>query len=359
MCLGISMKLRKNNQFKRKGNPLWFTFGIYNSLSFFKVTFTICDMQTRSNIKTFIFYLTFLLLVHSGAQAADEDPPEKKPTKSWQRNVIRDIITKPINHGEALYWRLDNNGFVVKIPDYFIIFDYFNDIPTSQWEGGKLLDGKELKRSLLTGVFEPEEFEDLFPDDIVVVVYSHLHPAKKTLRDAFDWSKHFKKIQYIGPKEVYEAYSRVVSDAIESAKMKGLEAVREEIIEEEIIEEEIFEEEALALFRVAKPELPISIGGLTVMPYAPHDPLAELIDEAQEGLEYVVETGNGVNLYHSGALGCFACICVGNIGTTSKEKITLVAYPQTNSLSLQCLCSTCGATIRLFPFIIYIENSSA
>ena len=289
------------------------------------------NRENLNNMIKRIFYcLAFLLLVHPGALAADKNLFKKEATGSWQRNVTRDIIAQPIDYGQALYWRLDNNGFAVKIPGYFIVFDYANDIPTGQWEFGKLLDGKELNRSLLTGVFEPEEFEDLFPNDIAVVVYSHLHPAEKTLRAAFDWSKQFKKIIYIGPQEVYELYRRVVSEKMESAKGKGLKAAEEQMVvsdeiesaetedpealeeqisdEEPITEEEIIEEDALAMFRIAKPELPISISGLTVMPYKPHDPLAEVIGEVLEGLEYVVETDNGVNLYHSGALGCRVCL---------------------------------------------------
>jgi len=278
------------------------------------------DMQIRSNIKVFIFYLAFLLLVYSGAQAADEDSPEKKPTRSWQRNVTRDVITQPIDYGQALYWRLDNNGFAVKIPGYFIVFDYFNDIPTSQWEHGKLLESKEITRSLLTGVFEPEEFEGLFPNDIAVVVYSHLHSAEKTLRAAFNWRKHFKKILYIGPQEVYEVYRRVVSDEIKSTKNKGLEAAKEQFIEAE----------ALSLFRVANPELPISFSGLTIMPYKPHDPVFEKIGEVQKGLEYVVKTDNRVNLYHSGALGCR--VCIEESGILSVEKGPKVISSTTQKL---------------------------
>jgi hypothetical protein len=88
--------------------------------------------------------LLFFVCVVSTGFAFTKDYPSGQFAE-----VVNKILKKPLGYGQALAWQLDYNGAAVFIPGNLLIFDYSCDKPVVD-------NGKELERSLLTGVIEPE-----------------------------------------------------------------------------------------------------------------------------------------------------------------------------------------------------------
>lgn len=176
--------------------------------------------------------------------------------ETWHNRFVKDYIKKPIPYREATYCHLDYNGFAVKVPGVFMIFDYTNDEPCKQPRNERVL-------SLITGVINLDEIKD----ENVIIFISHEHPAEM-LPEMFKWKDKVKDMRYVIPVDVYDG---------------GL---------SEDLDEDINE-----LIKVAKPGKTFSISGVNVQ-----------VLSQSTGVEYIVETKNAVTIYHSGALACNECV---------------------------------------------------
>ena len=199
-----------------------------------------------------------------------------------------------------------------------------NNPPASIYEYDGKVSGSDVERSLLTGTIETEEIKDLLEDDIVIVLYSHEHSAEKTLRESFKWREKFKKIFYIGPEKVYKQYERLVNSTVNKLE------ISEE--EREKIREELFN-----LFKTAEPGKAITIRGTKVISLKPYYPMDEVHGIEHQGIEYVVETLNGVGMYHVGSMTCSLCtdLEVGDGLIHPNGKPLRVITPQTKKITYQ------------------------
>ncbi|MFH1837165.1 MAG: hypothetical protein ABH862_03525 [Candidatus Omnitrophota bacterium] len=272
------------------------------------------------------FFICSLILILGGMGICDLYAyASSGPKRSWQNKAVEEMFGETIEYGQALYWHLDYNSFAVRIPGSFFIFDYINNNPPESILEyyGPVSEG-DVERSLLTGTIDPEEITDLLQNDIVIVLYSHEHPAEKTLSKSFKWREKFRKIMYIGPKEVYKQFERLVDAVVE----------KQEISEEE---RETMREEMLDLFKIAEPGKAIDIRGNKVIPLKPYYPMDEVHGIEHRGIEYVVETQNGIGMYHVGSMTCYLCTDLevgdGMIHPSGKE--LRVITPQTKKITYQ------------------------
>lgn len=252
----------------------------------------------------FIYFFSFIMLVTSAESSYSYT--KKRVNSKWQNQVVKEMFNDPLKYGEALLWHLDQNAFAVRVPGYLFVFDYMNDNPPEViWEYGRYLEGKDVTRSLITGVIEPKEIKDFLKSETVIVFYSHGHPAKSTMRSTFKWMEEFDNIRYVGPDEVYKDFERNVRTAV------GKREISEEEREKEA-------EELLDLFKIAEPDKAIIFNDLKIIPLKPDYPIDEKHGIEHLGIEYVVETQNGIGMYHVGSMTCGKCV---NLEVGSGDKI--------------------------------------
>ena len=193
------------------------------------------------------------------------DNAQKKPGPNAR--VVKHILQDPIPYGQAHCIHLEVNSFAVKIPGLLMVFDYANDEPVPQWNPFTKKMRKHYDRSLLTGVIEPEEIKD----ETVVFFFSHDHPGE-LFPKVLEWKDKISQTYYVVTQEIYEKNKTKLEEAKITDRVK-----------------------------VAKPNHAFKIKNCVIRTLPPQSCSSS---RTCSGVEFLVETTNGVNIYHAGANGC-------------------------------------------------------
>ncbi|MBN1226064.1 MAG: hypothetical protein JXA79_03665, partial [Deltaproteobacteria bacterium] len=252
----------------------------------------------------------FFGLVYSGGAVRDlcyvfASETKDKQQRGWHHKLAEYALTKQsIEYGQALYWHLDYNSFVVKVPTCLMIFDYYNDSPArhSVPPYYEKVAGKS-DRSLFTGVLNVDEIKN----ENVVMFFSHEHPAELFL-EALELRKKIENIHYVIPEEIYQIYKSQI-----------------ETTEGEDISNPI---------EVVKPNKSFKIYGIDVQVMKAQYLLSPESNPRCSGVEFLVDTNNGVKIYHSGALTCHICTNT-EAQDTSISKIPKTITKDTKKLIFQ------------------------
>lgn len=140
----------------------------------------VLDLRTILRAAIVMAGISALLPSTSAAQMSRSEPV----TDSSSLGLIRSLLQKPLQHGEAYIWYLLHCGYAVKTPSKLLIFDY---IRTTR-------DFSEIdpEQSLATGRINPAEIKDL--DVYVFVSHSHEDHYDSTI---FDWQDKVDNLTYI------------------------------------------------------------------------------------------------------------------------------------------------------------------
>jgi hypothetical protein len=235
--------------------------------------------------------------------------------------VAGSILREPIPYGRAQCWQLDRNSFAIKVPKSLMIFDYHNDRPAQQWskwaKGSRKLPEKELRRSLLSGVIEPDEIKN----ENVVVFFSHAHPAE-LLPKALTWREKIENIYYILPEDIYKTYESDIA------------RIRQEEMSEE---KDAFKKkkDILDSIKIAKPSKTFTINGIIVKVLEPQYFINPRKKTKYPGVEFLIKTRNGVTIYHSGSFTCHKCMEEESSDTQFYTKAPKVISKDTKKLRFQ------------------------
>ena len=217
--------------------------------------------------------LIVVVFIHAASfgliPANAEDGAQKRPGPNTR--VVKRILEDPIPFGQAHGIHLEVNTFAVKIPGLLMVFDYANDEPAPQWNPFTEKMRKHYDRSLLTGVIDPEEIKE----ETVVFFFSHDHPGELFLK-VLGWKDEIKRNYYIVTEEMYKKYQVKIEEAKVTDRVK-----------------------------VARPNHAFRIKNCVIRTLPPQDCSANTLCP---GVEFLVETTNGVNIYHAGAKGCLRCV---------------------------------------------------
>ncbi|MFC1709362.1 hypothetical protein ACFL2J_04825 [Candidatus Omnitrophota bacterium] len=206
----------------------------------------------------------------------------KETKRGWQNKAVEEIFKIPLGTEQAVSFRLDYNSFAVETSSCLLVFDYCNDRPARQYE----YKGKRLHRSLLTGVINPDELKD----ETVVFFFSHDHPSENFLK-LLGYRDKIKEARYLITEEAYSKYE----DRIEELKRQ----------EEEDPPEH--DNKVIDAVKIIKPSKIYTIERLVIRPMSQRYFLDITGKELYPGVEFLIETPNGLAIYHSGSLLCHRC----------------------------------------------------
>jgi hypothetical protein len=230
----------------------------------------------------FLFNCTFFFVFFCLCTQATAEDKDKEPLQSTFVKLIHSNLPRSTT---ALCWHLDDSGYAVKTERNFLIFDYSNDQPIKYHGKGKLLP-----RSLLTGVIEPSELAG----ESVVVFYSHLHPAEKTLMIAIGWRKIIPNIRYVLAEEVFNKF-------------------KDEL--QQIQAQEISQNSLGASSRDLMGQIQnipaggsLYLNGMRINTFNSDYMLDADKQERYPGVEFIVDCDGGFRIYHSGSFLCRQCL---------------------------------------------------
>ncbi|MFA5156516.1 MAG: hypothetical protein WC532_03900 [Candidatus Omnitrophota bacterium] len=231
--------------------------------------------------------LVVLSFLRIPAFAGEED----KLNKAWQHIAVNRLFSQQLSSEEAIVWHLDYNGFAALVPGCLMIFDYDNETPAPQ-NDKKSETG--IVESLLTGVINPEEIKD----QPVIFFFSHEHPAEKLIK-LLKWKDAIKDVLFVLPEGIYLKYEEQIKE------LKQADSA------------DLNKKDVFSVIKRVLPNHTYVVKGNTISvleQQAPHP-----------GVEFIVETANGLTIYHSGSLLCRHCPDVEN------ERIALAVYSDLRS----------------------------
>ena len=232
-------------------------------------------------MKNYSLCVIFILLLSVGFFVPREAYAITKSYSQGFGEVTKLVLDRPLERGRAFLWGLDYSGYAVKTPNAFMVFDYFND------ESFRDVEDNRLERSLFTGVIEAKELEK----QNVIVFFSHNHPGvnfPKTL----EWRKKIAGIYYVITEDVKDKYQI----AINAARAEDLKT-------------NAFGGRDLNEFiKVVKSGDKLNLFGQSIQVAEAQEFLDPEKNTRFPGVEYIVNTDNGITIYHSGAFACHICL---------------------------------------------------
>lgn len=234
----------------------------------------------RKTSTLFLMFATFLV-IPSFLQPPVFSGIDEKFDKAWQHLAVKHQFAELLGPEEAIVWHLDYNGFAVRLPDCLMVFDYDNETPAPQHDK-KPETG--IVESLLTGVINPEEIKD----ERVIFFFSHEHPAEKILK-LLSWKDQIKDVLFVMPEEVYLKYEDKIKEFQEKDSA------------------DLNKKSVLSVIKPIKPDHTYTFRGSVVVTPRQRAVLGPGNKTLYPGVEFIVQTTNGLTIYHSGSLMCRRC----------------------------------------------------
>ncbi|MFH0840314.1 MAG: hypothetical protein V1883_04825 [Candidatus Omnitrophota bacterium] len=208
---------------------------------------------------------------------------DKEYTQAWQHVAAKRVLDMPLKQEEAIIWHLDYNGFAVRLPSCLMIFDYDNEAPSPQWETYQKPE-LGLIDSLFTGVIDLEEIKN----EKVMFLFSHNHPAEK-FKKLLSWKDTIRDVQFLITQDDYLAHEKEILELQEKEK------------------DDLNKKPVESVIKIIKPNHNYVVYGNAIHVKEQKAILDRDKKFLYPGVEFLIDTNNGLIVYHSGSLMCRQC----------------------------------------------------
>lgn len=236
--------------------------------------------MNRGVLRFFLIFVACLAMPYF-LQAPIFADTDDKFDKAWQHIGVKRLLAEQIGFEEAIMHHLDYNGFAIRLPDCLLVFDYDNETPTPQYDTKPEIGTVE---SLFTGVINPQEIKD----ESVVFFFSHEHPAEKILK-LLTYKDIIKDVLFVLPEDVYLKHEAKIKELKQKDSL------------------DLSKKDVFNVIKIVKPNHTYTIKGNIVSTPQQRAILESKDKTLYPGIEFIVETKNGLTIYHSGSLMCRHC----------------------------------------------------
>jgi len=238
-------------------------------------------MQNHNLGKAIAISLVFIIISFLAQSALSE--VDSKYTQAWQHVAVKRVLDMPLGAEEAIIWHLDYSDFAVRLPGCLMVLDYDNETPVPQWETYQKPE-LGLIESLFTGVIDLEEIKN----ERVMFLFSHNHPAEK-FKKLLSWKDTIKDVKFLITQDDYLAHEKEILELQEKEK------------------DDVTKKSVESVIKIIEPNHDYIVYGNAI-----HVKKQKAILNGDKkilypGVEFLIDTNNGLTIYHSGSLMCRQC----------------------------------------------------